>query len=316
MTIPTFDALMLPVLAHAATKLYKMSELVTRISDDLNLTAEDRQMLLPGGSGTTIASRVGWAKTFLKKAGLVEQPSRGMIQATTSGRELLARNPAKIDTTMLREYEGFLSFVRPAAPSLGRESSSGTEETVPPIDAASATPNDLIDSSIAEIDRVLRDDLLVQMRENSPAFFERLIVNLMIAMGYGGSRLESGFQVGGSGDGGIDGVIYEDRLGLDRVLLQAKRYNDKATVSAETVQSFVGALASNHATKGVLITTATFSKQAIATAAALGSAFRMVLIDGEELCRLMVRFNVGVRVAQTVEIKKIDLDFFDETAGE
>lgn len=179
----------------------------------------------------------------------------------------------------------------------------------------SSTPEEQIAAASATLDESLRDALLARILEGSPAFFEKLIVDLLLAMGYGGSRSDAGEQLGGTGDGGIDGVIREDQLGLDRVYLQAKRYQPGNTVGSETVQAFIGALVGRGAHKGVLITTSSFSKAAL-TAASQSGSLRLVLIDGDSLTKLLVRFNVGVRVARSVEIKRIDADYFGDAETE
>ncbi len=179
----------------------------------------------------------------------------------------------------------------------------------------SSTPEEQIAAASATLDEALRDALLGRILEGSPAFFEKLIIDLLLAMGYGGSRSDAGEQLGGTGDGGIDGIIREDQLGLDRVYLQAKRYQPGSTVGSETVQAFIGALVGRGAHKGVLITTSTFSKAALQAANQSGS-LRLVLIDGDALTTLMVRFNVGVHVARTVEIKRVDTNYFDDAETE
>jgi restriction system protein len=311
--IPTYDALMLPVLRHCAEKLWQMRELTTRIADDLALTQDERNQLLPSGGSTVIASRVAWAKTYLKQAGLLEQPKRSVVQISERGREFLKTAPEKIDSKTLLTFDDFRAFQN-------RTKSSG-QSVVSPVPAtaatieASSTPEEQIDLASNTLDELLRDSVLARMLESSPAFFEKIIVDLLLAMGYGGSRADAGEQLGGTGDGGVDGLIREDQLGLDRVYLQAKRYKPGNTVTSETVRAFIGALVGKGAHKGVLITTSTFSKDAL-TAANQSGSLRIVLIDGDALTKLMVRFNVGVRVKQTVEIKRIDLEYFGDTETE
>lgn len=311
MTIPTYDALMLPVLRHCADKTWPMRELVARIAADLALSPEEWNQQLPSGGATVIASRVGWAKTYLKQAGLLEQPKRGFVQISSRGREVLGTNPAKIDAALLQRFDEFRSFLRKTA--------INGQSAPMPVAAATAepssTPEEQIAAASATLDEALRDALLARILEGSHPFFEKLIVDLLLAMGYGGSRSDAGEQLGGTGDGGIDGIVREDQLGLNRVYLQAKRYQPGNTVGSETVQAFIGALVGRGAHKGVLITTSTFSKAALHAANQSGS-LRLVLIDGEALTKLLVRFNVGVRVARTVEIKRIDTDYFDDAEAE
>ena len=313
MPIPTYDALMLPVLRHSAEKAWLMRDLIVQIADDLGLSQDEREQEVPSGGTPIIASRVHWAKTFLKQAGLVEQPKRAMVQITPRGRELLRKNPAKIDSKLLQQFDDFRNFLTRTKST--SESTLGPTPVVEATVAPSSTPNEQIAAASRTLDESLRDALLARILEASPSFFEKMIIDLLLKMGYGGSRTEAGEKLGGTGDGGVDGVINEDRLGLDRVYLQAKRYKPGNTVGSETVQAFIGALVGRGAQKGELITRSTFSKAAL-SAANYAGALRLVLIDGDELTKLMTQFNVGVRVAQTVEIKRINLDYFEEAETE
>jgi len=311
---------MLPVLRLCAEKLWLMRDLVARVADDLDLNQVEREQMIPSGSVTVVTSRVHWAKTYLKQAGLVEQPKRAHVRISTRGREVLARNPAKIDAVLLQEFGEFRSFLSrtksddaPIAPTAPFPTS------IAPLPAIAGettnTPDEQIASASLTLNEALRDALLARVLESNPTFFEKVIVDLLLAMGYGGSRSNAGEQLGGTGDGGIDGVIREDQLGLDRVYLQAKRYQPGNSVGSEAVQAFMGALVGKGAQKGVLITTSTFSKAARNVASQSGH-LRLVLIDGDELTTLMVRFGVGVRIARTVEIKRIDLDYFEDADAE
>jgi restriction system protein len=306
MAIPTYDELMLPVLKLSALRTWPMRELIGRICDDLGLTEQERAETIPSGGEPLISSRVHWAKTYLKQAGLVEQPKRAFVQASDAGRKVLAANPVKIDSQFLRQFPEFMAFLSRTK----SQSGAATDLEATPA-AVSSTPEEQIAAASLELDEALRDTLLARILEAPPAFFERLIVDLLLAIGYGGSRADAGERLGGTGDGGVDGVIREDQLGLDRIYLQAKRYRPGSTIGSETVQAFIGALIGKGAQKGVLITTSSFSRQAVAVAAQSGQ-LRIILIDGGELTKLMTRFNVGVRVARTVEIKRIDLDYFEE----
>lgn len=314
MPIPTYDALMLPVLRHSAEKTWHIRDLVTRIADDLTLSQEERDQEIPSGGTKLIANRVHWAKTYLKQAGLLEQPKRGLVQVSQRGRELLSSNPSKIDTALLQRFDEFRAFLGRTKPSNG-SSSLPSPDPLPLLTGPSSTPEEQIGAAARALDESLRDALLARILEASPSFFERLIIDLLLAMGYGGSRSDAGEQLGGTADGGVDGVIREDQLGLDRVYLQAKRYQPGNTVGSETVQAFIGALVGKGAHKGVLITTSTFSKAAFNAASQSGS-LRLVLIDGDALTNLLVRFNVGVRVQRTVDIKRVDLDYFEDAEPE
>jgi restriction system protein len=306
---------MLPVLRHCAEQVWPIRGLVARIADELGLTPDERTRLLPSGGVSVISSRVQWAKTYLKQAGLVSQPRRGMVEATPRGREILARDPARIDLNTLQQFSEFRAFFGNAKPDDGSAAVAAAKPIAASATAASSTPEEQITAASGTLTEALRDALLARVLEGTPAFFEKLIVDLLLAMGYGGSKADAGEQLGGTGDGGVDGVIREDQLGLDRVYLQAKRYQPGNTVGSEAVQAFIGALIGRGAQKGVLITTSSFSKAAILAARQSGH-LRLVLIDGDELTALLVRFGVGVRVVQTIEIKRIDLDYFDDTEPE
>lgn len=317
MAIPTYDALLRPVLALCAEQTWSVRDLIKRISDDLRLTAEERAQLLPSGTTSLIANRVHWAKTYLKQAGLVEQPSRGVVRITQRGREILGSTAGPITLDILQRFDEFRSFqtrTRTEVPA----SVSGHETVVQSpahpdangsASPSTSTPVEQIEAAKRALDGALRQDLLEHILEASPEFFERLIIDLLLAMGYGGSRNEAAEHLGRSGDGGVDGVIREDRLGLDRVYLQAKRYQRGNTVGSESVQAFIGALVGKGAQKGVLITTSSFTKAATAAAEKSGG-LRVILIDGEELTSLLIQFNVGVRLTRTVEIKSVDNDYF------
>jgi restriction system protein len=311
MTIPTYDALMLPVLRFAAQQTWAMRDLIARISDDLGLSPAERDQMLPGGTGTVIGSRVGWAKTYLKKAGLVEQPQRSQVRITQRGRSVLAKPPERIDIPFLLQFAEFRTFKEKTASA---ETHAGA---APKGDAGapSATPEEQIAAANTALTEALRDALLARVLEASPAFFERLVIDLLLKMGYGGTLEDPAEHRGRSGDGGIDGMIREDQLGLDQVYLQAKRYKPGNVVGPEVVQAFIGALVNRGAHKGVLMTTSSFSTQARMNAKQSGN-LRLVLIDGSELTDLMVRFNVGVRVADKVEIKRIDSDYFGSDENE
>jgi restriction system protein len=313
--IPTYDALMLPVLRHCAEKIWPMREMVARIAEDLGLTPEEREQRIPSGNTSVIGSRVGWAKTYLKQAGLLSQPKRALIEITPRGREVLAGNPVKIDEAQLRQFAEFRTFIGKTKSDHGPVAGVDVPMPIATLAGPSSTPEEQITSASLALNEALRDALLARILGETPTFFEKLIVDLLMAMGYGGSRNDAGERLGGTGDGGVDGVIREDQLGLDRIYLQAKRYQPGNTVGSETVQAFIGALVGRGAQKGVLITTSSFSKAAINAANQLGH-LRLVLIDGEELTNMLIRFNVGVRVARTVEIKRVDLDYFEDAESE
>ncbi len=277
-----------------------MNALVARVADDLHLTQAERDQRTASGSVTAITSRVHWAKTYLKQAGLLEQPKRGNVRISQRGEAVLASNPPNIHNRLLQSFEefrDFLSRTKSTSVTVPAVTTSTAEAMATALAEASSTPEEQIASASLTLDEALRDALLARIAEGTPAFFEKLIVDLLLSMGYGGSRADAGEQLGGTGDGGVDGVIREDQLGLDRIYLQAKRYQASNTISSEAVHAFMGALLSKGAQKGVFITTSNFSKSALQVANQPGH-LRLVLINGDELTRLMVRFGVGVRIAR------------------
>ncbi|MGH7056666.1 MAG: restriction endonuclease [Acetobacteraceae bacterium] len=306
MPVPAFDMLTLPVLRHSAEKTLHIQELTTRIANEFGLTEEERNELPPGRRETTIRGRVSWAATYLKHAGLLERPKRGFICITPRGRDVLAENPTKIDVAFLRQFDDFAKWQ--ASPNRSRKPWISLADAAPAPEGQ--TPEDQIATASSALEDALREALLARLCEASPAFFEKAIIELLLAMGYGGSTEASSEHLGKSGDGGVDGVIREDQLGLDQIYLQAKRYQPGHSVGPELVHAFIGALMNHGATKGVLITTSAFTQSA-RNAAQHPGALHVILIDGNELTKLMVRFNVGVRLSRTVEIKRIDPDYFE-----
>jgi restriction system protein len=253
----------------------------------------------------------------MTKAGLIDTPRRGWFTATETGLALLAKNPVRIDVKLLlADYPAFLDFYRGfkdlyrANQADGNLAETASVTSVVPLPVAAATPEEQIETIHAAAQTALRADLLQRILQNTPSFFEGLIVDLLVAMGYGGSHRNAATQLGRSGDGGIDGVIDEDRLRLDRVYVQAKRYAPSNSIGRPEVQGFVGSLVGLGASKGVFVTTSTFSQHAIDYARHL--AQRVILIDGHKLADLMIEHNVGVRVSRAVEFKRIDEDFFSE----
>lgn len=304
MPIPDYQALMLPVLSIAAEGETRVPQAAEALADRLGLTNAEREEMLPSGKQRLLHNRVHWAKFYMSKAGLIDSPKRGVFVASDAGRALLATKPQRIDVDTLKGYPAFAEFY-------GQTGTSSRPDQVAATVAASnsdATPEEQIDAAHAVLTAALKADLLQRVLEQSPAFFERLIVELLVAMGYGGSHEDAARQLGKSGDGGIDGVIDEDRLGLDRIYVQAKRYAAGSAVGRPEVQGFVGSLVGLGASKGVFVTTSAFSKQAIDYAKALQQ--RVILIDGARLTELMVEFGVGVRTSRAIEVKRLDEDFF------
>lgn len=305
--IPDYQTLMLPVLRLAATGEKRVSDIVDPIATEFGLTPQERDELLPSGRQQILNNRIHWAKFYMSKAGLIASPGRGRFVATEAGRALLATQPARIDVQSLMKYAAFRAFYRPET----AEAESSAAVVTPRAPAPATTPEEQIEAAFQSVQSALRADLLERIVQNSPAFFEQLIVSLLVAMGYGGSHRNAAEQLGRSGDGGVDGVINEDRLGLDRVYVQAKRYSEGSTVGRPDVQAFVGSLVGLGATKGVFVTTSTFSASAREYASRLTQRV-VVLIDGPRLADLMIEHGVGVRVSRAIEFKRIDEDFFAE----
>ena len=299
MAIPTYDQIMLPLLKWAAEcrEDIQVRESVEAMAEHYSLSDEDRAQLLPSGQQALLDNRVAWARTYLKKAGLIDSPKRGFFRVTAQGLELLKEPLDKLDRNLLKRFESFRGFT----------DVEKSELEVVVQAQSSATPEDLLAAAYKEIRSGLESDLLDQVKQVTPAFFEQLVVDLLVAMGYGGNRVDAAQAIGKSGDGGIDGVINEDRLGLDVIYIQAKRW--EGNVGRPEIQKFAGALQGQRARKGVFITTSAFTKDAQEYASFIDS--RIILIDGVRLVGLMVEHNVGVSVVGTYEIKRIDQDYFE-----
>jgi restriction system protein len=311
MSIPEYQTFMRPLLAFGADGQEKnIRDAINAIADKLHLSPEDRQLLVPSGKQTVLDNRVHWARTYLDKAGALKRTRRSHFVVTDRGKELLKKHPDRIDGHVLQQFPEFLAFKNTKAQANGSEGLAQSEDQTLP-ELSSATPEDMLQTAEAAIAERLRGQLLERIQELSPAFFERLVVDLIVAMGYGGGSRENVVQrLGKSGDQGIDGVVNEDPLGLDVVYVQAKRYAPDNTVGRERIQQFAGALAGQGASKGVFVTTSSFTKNAGEFAQRV--PHRIILIDGSELTRLMMRYGVGVRTDRTVEVKRIDLDYFEE----
>lgn len=306
MPIPDYQSLMLPVLTIAAEGEARVPTASSRIADQLGLSEDERDEMLPSGAQRLLHNRIHWAKFYMSKAGLIESPRRGVFVATETGRALLATKPDRIDVELLRSYQLFVDFytanTSKASPT---ESQAATVAT-----ASTSTPEEQIDAAHAVLTSALRTELLTRILEQTPTFFERVIVELLVAMGYGGSHENAAMRLGKSGDGGIDGIVDEDRLGLDRIYIQAKRYAPHSSIGRPEIQGFVGSLVGLGASKGVFVTTSTFSAPAVEYVRGLQQ--RVILIDGARLTELMVEFGVGVRLNRVVEFKRLDEDFFSD----
>jgi restriction system protein len=307
MAIPDYQTLMLPVLKQSAKGEVRIGDVVEALATEFQLTDQELAELIPSGNQTTFSNRVHWAKTYLKQAGLIEPTRRAHFKITQRGNDVLDKSPSKVDSKFLRQFSEFQEFQ-------SRSNAEGTTsfEKTPANDGQIAddqTPDDLMRQTNQTIHVALGNDILDRLRTSKPAFFERVVVQLLLAMGYGGTLAQAGKAIGKSGDNGVDGVIDQDTLGLDRVYVQAKRYAEDTTVGAGDIRDFFGSLDMHKATKGLFVTTSSFTKAAMETAEKLGK--RIVLIDGRDLTKLMIRFNVGCRVEEVFEMKKIDEEFFE-----
>jgi restriction system protein len=306
MPIPDYQSIMLPLLQFAADgEEHRSRDGITALAQHFNLTPEEVATLLPSGQDYLFGNRWGWARTYLKKAGLISYPSRGKFQITNEGQILLTEQPAKIDVALLKRYPGFLEFWNGAE----KEGAAQTPVSAMESQVVEQTPEELIASAHEKLRKQIQSELLSKVMSCSPSYFERLVVRLLTVMGYGGSLADAGSALGRTGDGGIDGEIKEDKLGLDRIYIQAKRWGTNNVGSPE-VRDFIGALAGKRARKGVLITTSKFSKDAINCAANLEK--NVILVDGDRLSELMFEYGLGVTTESTYHVKRIESDFFDE----
>jgi restriction system protein len=305
MAVPDYQSLMLPVLMASTAGEVRIGDAVDRLAELLNLTPDDRAQLLPSGKQTLFGNRVHWAKTYLSKAGLLESTRRGHFKITERGQQVIASHPPRIDNDFLNQFAEFRQFKEKSA----SDAAQGAQPIGPALVSRTETPDEIMRVAHKQVETSLGQDLLDRVRAAPPAFFERLIVNLLLSMGYGGSAVDAGRALGRSGDDGVDGVIDQDALGLDRVYIQAKRYAEGNNIGAGAIRDFFGSLDRHKATKGLFVTTSTFSPSARETAEFLSK--RIVLIDGEHLSKLMIRYNVGCRIEEVLHIKKVDEDFFE-----
>lgn len=305
MAIPDFQTLMLPLLEFASDGAEHMPrDAVKSLIDKFRLTPEEQAQMLPSGRVTVMQNRVAWANTHLKKAGLLEAVKRGVFRITARGNQVLAQQPARIDMKFLEQFPEFIAFRDASASSSADEEQERNNR----VDAIEQTPEETLELAHQALRQSLSQDLLKNVLDCSPEFFEHLVVELLVKMGYGGSRRDAGERIGRSGDGGIDGIIKEDRLGLDVIYLQAKRW--QGSVGRPEIQKFVGALQGQRARKGVFITTSTFTADALDYASRIDT--KVVLIDGNQLANLMMDFDVGVAAVATYTVKRIDSDYFEE----
>jgi restriction system protein len=302
MSIPDYQSLMLPLLRQTSDKLeHSFPELVDALAVEFGLSDAERRELLPSGGQFIFANRVGWARTYLKKAGLLSAPKRGVIQITDRGLQVLRENPKRVDNKVLRKFPEFLEFQSVKAEDAKEAPDATVDEQL--------DPQENIEAAYRRIEEQLADDLLARIKGCTWDFFERLVVDLLLKMGYGGSRLDAGKAFQKNRDGGVDGVIKEDKLGLGEIYVQAKRW-DEGQVGSKDIQAFVGALQGKKAHKGVFITTSGFSKPAEEYARSVQD--KVILINGPRLADLLIEHGVGVSTVASYEIKKIDSDYFAE----
>jgi len=301
MPIPDYQSIMLPLLKFIGDgEEHSLRETIDSLAQQFGLSQEERKDLLPSGRQVTFDNRVGWARTYMKKAGLLDYTRRGYFCITERGKEVLSKNPTEINAKFLKKFPEFVEFQKVKKPD---------KEGATPLEKPPVTPEESLEDAFQELKESLASDLLQTIKGCSSEFFERLVVDVLIKIGYGGSRREAGQAMGKTGDGGIDGIIKEDKLGLDIIYIQAKRWEN--TVGRPEIQKFAGALQGQRARKGIFITTSNFSKEALDYVRNIDS--KIILIDGQRLAELMIENNVGVSPVSSYEVKKIDSDYFTDS---
>ena len=304
MAIPTYEECMLPLMKIAEDgKEHLFREATDALINQFNLTEKEKQELLPSGSAFVVNNRIGWARTYLTKAGLLLKTKRGYFRISEEGKKLLQKEPAFINTKMLKEYDAFNEFQTTKEPD--NSENNKTEHSI----EQSITPHELLESGYLSIKNELADELLSTIKNISPSKFEKLVIDLLVKMGYGGSIKEAATVVGKSGDEGIDGIIKEDKLGLDVIYIQAKKW-DSGTIGRPEIQKFAGALLGKKAKKGIFITTSTFTNEAKKYVTDIDA--KIILLDGKQLTELMIENNLGVSTQDVYTIKRIDSDYFEE----
>jgi len=304
MPIPDYQACMLPLLRFAADgKEHALKEAVAALTVEFQLTDAEKNEYLPSGQQTVFQNRVGWARTYMKKAELLASPRRGYLAITDRGQSVIAEKPAAIDVDFLERFPEFVEF---KALRHQKEELPADGSGAPPGDAGK-TPHEALESAYDRLRSELAAEILSTIKVSEPALFEEIVVDLLVKMGYGGSRKDAGQAIGRRGDEGIDGIIKEDRLGLDIIYIQAKRWD--ATIGRPEIQKFAGALDGQRAKKGIFITTSDFSRDAEDYASRIDK--KIILIDGQTMARLMIDFGVGVTSVSTYEVKKLDSDYFE-----
>jgi len=301
--IPDYQSIMLPLLEFISDgKEYKMRNVTDELAIKFGVTEEEQKELLPSGVAPVFYNRTAWAKTYLKKAGLIDRPKQGIVVISKRGLDVLKKKPSSINVKFLKQFSEFVEF-QTSKRDDEIETETSEEQSI-------QTPEESLETAYQKIRKSLASELINKVVELSPAFFEKLVVELLVKMGYGGSIKDAGKAMGKSGDEGIDGTIKEDKLGLDIIYIQAKRWKPGNVVGRPELQKFVGALAGQGAKKGIFITTSNFTKEAIEYTPR--NETKIVLIDGHQLAQLMIDYNLGCTPQQTYEVKKIDSDYFGE----
>jgi restriction system protein len=301
MAIPDYQSIMLPLLRFAEDrKDHSLREAINTLALEFGLTEEERSELLPSGKQPTFDNRVGWARTYMEKAGLLEKPKRAFFKITKRGLDVLASNPDEINVQFLEQYDEFVEFRQ-----VKREKN---DKQTAVFQLKSETPEEALEAAHQTLKENLSSEIVQTIKQCSPEFFERLVVDLIVKMGYGGSRKEAGQAMGKSGDGGIDGIIKEDRLGLDIIYIQAKRW--EGVVGRPEIQKFAGALQGHRAKKGIFLTTSNYTKDAMDYVSHIDT--KIILVDGSRLAELMIEHNVGATPIASYEVKRLDSDYFAE----
>lgn len=304
MPIPDFQTIMLPLLKYCEDgQEHAFREAIESLSRHFQLSMEERQQMLPSGAQAVFDNRVGWAKAHLIKSGLLESPRRSFFKITDRGKAVLEENPPLINMTYLKQFPEYLEFAKPQG------NSGKNQVSVDEISESQATPEEILDASYQKIRSALAQELLLKIKASPPVFFERLVVELLVKMGYGGSLKDAGKATRLTNDEGIDGIIKEDKLGLDFIYIQAKRWNQQP-VGRPDIQSFVGALDGQRANKGIFITTSRFADTAVEYVKTITK--KVILMDGEELANYMIDYDLGVSTFATYALKKVDHDYFGD----
>jgi restriction system protein len=309
MPVPDFQTIMLPFLKNLSDG---NNQSLNKVMDDLavhfNLTDDDLALRVPSGQMGLFRNRVGWTRSYLKNAGLIHYPERGVYQITQTGLDFLKSNPKKLRMQELLQFPKYNEWRATFNSGNDNKEEFSNEKVVKDDDQ---TPQEKLGKTVAAIHQQVASDVLDALKNNTFQYFEKFVVQLLQSMGYGGFRKESGKVTGASGDNGIDGVILQDVLGLESVGIQAKRYTDNNIIGSPDIRNFIGSLAVKGFNKGVFLTTSNFSSEAVKTANE-SKQHKIILIDGKKLTELAIEYNVGVQIEETIQLKRIDLDFFDE----